>query len=297
MGLTFLRGHRRFIGVGRNPRPGNEMDLLEVFYRYPDQEACIAQFEAIRFNPDPFCPLCGGMSVARKADGARVGRWNCFDCKSSFNVLSGTIFSKTRIPLQKWFLAICLMTNAKKSLSSPQLARDIELTQPTALYLQQRIRAAMLTDAAPLLYGIVEADETYIGGKPRRSNRPEDHKPNPRGRGTKKTPVVGVVERGGRVVAKMATDLSGKAMVRFLKETVDPAGSLLMTDDYPGYRGVSKHMDHAVINHRRAYVDGQVHTNTIEGFWSLLKRAWYGTHHHYTVKFLPLYVAEGCWKS
>lgn len=146
------------------------MNLLRIFKRFPDQEACIEHLENIRFGETPYCPHCGSVSVARKCDGDRVGRWNCHACKSSFNVLSGTIFEKTRVPLQKWFLAIGLMVNAKKSVSSPQLARDLDLTRQTALYVQKRIRAQMAADQSGLLQGIVEADETYVGGKPRKAN-------------------------------------------------------------------------------------------------------------------------------
>ncbi len=155
------------------------MNLITVFRRFPDQQSCIEHLEDIRWGDDPHCPLCGAAHVARKCDGDRVGRWNCHDCKASFNVLSGTIFEKTRIPLQKWFLGIALMVNAKKSLSSHQLARDADLTQPTALYMQQRIRAAMAAEQAPLLQGIVEADETYVGGKPRKRNRRAGKNPPP----------------------------------------------------------------------------------------------------------------------
>ena len=118
---------------------------------------------------------------------------------------------KTRIPLQKWFLAIGLIVNAKKSLSSCQLARDLELNQKTAWYMQARIRVAMVQRERHLLQGIVEADETYIGGKPRKGNRREDDKPAKKGRGTSKRLIVGAVERGGRVVARSGTSLSSKA--------------------------------------------------------------------------------------
>ena len=104
------------------------MNITGVFYRFPDQEACIAHLEKVRWGDDPHCPHCGSTSVARKDDQGRVGRWNCHGCKSSFNVLSGTIFEKTRIPLQKWFLGIALIVNARKSLSSCQLARDLDMT-------------------------------------------------------------------------------------------------------------------------------------------------------------------------
>lgn len=274
------------------------MNLFNIFQRFPNQESCIEHLEAVRWGDRPSCPHCGSVNVARKNEGDRVGRWNCHDCKASFNVLSGTIMQKTKVPLQKWFMAIGLMVNAKKSLSSHQLARDLEMTQPTALFLQQRIRAAMAADEAPLLQGIVEADETYVGGKPRKANRSEDRKPAKRGRGTDKTPIIGAVERGGKVTARVATDLSGKGILRFFKETVDPLGTLLVTDEYKAYRAAARggKYQHAFINHSIAYVDGDTHTNTIEGFWSLLKRAWYGSHHHYSLDYTPLYVAEAAWK-
>ncbi len=203
---------------------------------------------------------------------------------------------KTRIPLQKWFLAIGLMVNAKKSISSCQLARDLNLTQQSALYMQHRIRAGMALEQKPMLQGILEADEVYIGGKPRKANRKEDRKPHKRGRGTSKTPVIGVVERAGNVTARVASNLTGKGILNFLKETVEPNGSVLITDGYKAYKAVQGYMPHAVIDHDILYADGLTHTNTIEGFWSLIKRAWYGSHHHYSKKNTGLFVAESCWK-
>ena len=273
------------------------MNLISIFDRFRDQEACIEHLENIRWGDNPHCPHCGSTHIARKGERHRVGRWNCHDCHASFNVLSGTIFEKTKVPLQKWFFAIGLMVNAKKSLSSCQLSRDLDVTQQTAWYVQQRIRSAMAADQGSLLHGIVEADETYIGGKPRKKNRRDnDDPPAPRGRATNKTPVIGAVERGGKVSARVATDLTGKGVLRFIKETVDPDGSLLITDEYGAYNAVRSHVQHAVINHSVAYADGETHTNTIEGFWSLLKRAWYGSHHHYSSHWMPLFIAEANWK-
>ncbi len=271
------------------------MDLIEVFEKFPTQTACIVYLENIRWPETPTCPHCHSDHVARKAEKGRIGRWNCHACHSSYNVLSGTIFEKTKVDLRKWFLAINLMLNAKKSLSSYQLARDIKTTHPTALYMQHRIRAAM-ADQDTILQGIIEADETYVGGKPRRTNTKDDHTPHPPGRGTKKTPVIGVVERGGSVVAKVATDLSGKGIVKFLKKHVTLPASLLVTDEYRGYHAVDGLMAHEVINHSQAYAVGDVHTNTIEGFWALIKRAWYGSHHHYSKTYMPLFIAETSWK-
>ena len=161
-----------------------------------------------------------------------------------------------------------------------------------------RIRVAMSesVDNQTLLHGIVEADETYVGGRPRKGNRRDDDTPSPRGRATAKTPVIGMVERGGRVVAKAESNLSGKGITKFVSRYMDREGSLLVTDEYKAYRALPVDIRRAVINHSRSYVDGPIHTNTIEGFWSLVKRAWYGSHHHYSKKYLPLYIAEACYK-
>ena len=270
------------------------MDLIKVFQRFPDHESCIEHLERVRWHDTPACPLCGSVTVARKAENDRIGRWNCHGCKSSFNVLSGTIFQKTKVPLQKWFLAISLVLNAKKSLSSHQLSRDLDLNQKTAWYLVMRIRQAMV-DEGTLLSGIVEADEAYIGGKPRKRNRRDDDTPNPRGRGTDKLPIIGAVERGGKVVAKPSLKVDVAALTSFLNETVDEA-SLLVTDSWIGYQQMRRHMRHITVDHATHYVDGLAHTNTIEGFWSLLKRAWYGTHHHYSKGFAIAYAVEACFK-
>ena len=219
------------------------MNLIDIFRKFPTEESCYAHLERVRFGQQAYCPHCGGIKVAHKADGDRVGRWNCHDCHGSFNVLSGTVFQKTRIPLQKWFLAIGLIVNAKKSISSCQLARDLDMTQQAAWYMQQRIRAEMATDQRDLLQGIVEADETYIGGKPRKGNKrdDDDNTQNPRGRGTRKTPVIGAVERHGNVVAKVADqpgDLTGRGILRFVQSSVDPEASILITDEFSAYRAI-----------------------------------------------------------
>lgn len=192
------------------------MTIFEVMEQYPTHESCIEFLESIRYKDGSYCPHCGSIKVARKAETRKgkeyesglvirekrlAGRWNCHDCKSSFNVLSGTIFQGTKIPLQKWFVAISIIMNAKKSLSSYQLSRHIGISQDSALYLMQRVRAEMAKDSKVLLKGIIEADETYVGGKPRKKNKRNDDddgedKPK-RGRGTQKTPVIGAIERGG----------------------------------------------------------------------------------------------------
>jgi len=169
------------------------------------------------------------------------------------------------------------------------------MRRPTVWRMMQRIRTAMAAseEESFLLFGIVEADETYVGGKPRKKNSNKDdndQNPNKRGRGTEKTSVIGVVERGGKVVARVAKpgDLSCKGINSFIKRFVDPSGSLLITDQFKGYNHINYLMHHAVVNHAVEYVNGIAHTNTIEGFWSLIKRAWYGSHHHYSKKYTSI---------
>jgi len=277
------------------------MNLLAIFSKFPDQEACIEHLERVRWGDSAHCPHCGSTKVARKAESERIGRWNCHDCQSSFNVLSGTIFEKTKLPLQKWFLAIGILVNAKKSVSSHQLARDLDLNQKSAWFMQQRIRAAMLTNEGELLQGIVEADETYVGGKRRRPNRRDDDNGTGKsagftGRGTKKVPVAGAIERSGRVVARVVENVGRTSLERFIRSHVDCDGAVLMTDEWSGYGRLHTTMRHAVVRHRECYAEGLIHTNTIEGFWSLVKRAWYGSHHRYSRRFMPLFIAEACWK-
>lgn len=278
------------------------MNLIEIMERFPDQESCIEHLEHIRWQGKPICPHCESEDVALKNETqeeskvGRTGRYNCHACRASFKVTQGTVFHGTKIPLQKWFLAIALMTNAKKSLSSYQLSRDLDLNQKTALFIQERLRAEMLKKTnAILLQGIIEADETYMGGKPRKENKKEDRKPAPRGRGTDKTAVIGVVERGGQVIAQVAENLTGRTILDFIKKAVRIEKSELITDEFYAYRQFATMMEHKVVNHKEQYVEGDKHTNTIEGFWSLLKRAWYGSHHHYTTLYMPLYVAERCY--
>ena len=270
------------------------MNLIHLCQQFPDQQACIAHLERLRWPVQAVCPLCGSDHVARKADKVRVGRWNCHDCKSRFNVLLGTIFRGTHLPLQTWFLAIALMVHTKKSLSSHQRARDLGLGQRSAWSMQQRIRQAMATDERHLLQGIIEADETYVGGKPRTKSQ---H--NKRGRGTPKVPVLGAVQRNGDVQAEVTDDTQGKTILAFIKRMVNPADAVLITDAYRAYRTAGETITDAVVDHQQGYVhpqDAGVHINTIEGFWGHLKRAWYGAHHRYTRRWMPLFVAEACWK-
>lgn len=277
------------------------MDITEVFQSFQTQEQATDYLERVRWRGRPTCPYCKAEEVCRHAspDRARM-RWQCKKCHRAFSATVGTIFHGTHIPLRDWFLLLALMLNAKKSASACQIARDLGIRRPTVWSMMHRARMAMANDPAQadLLYGIVEADETYVGGKPRRANRKEDRVENKRGRGTKKTPVIGLVERGGRVIAMPAKpgQLSAKGISKFVSRFVDKAGTLLITDEFGGYSKVSESVLHATVNHAVEYANGLIHTNTIEGFWALVKRAWYGQHHYYSVKYMPLYIAEACYK-
>ncbi len=271
------------------------MDLIRIFDQFPDQESCIEHLERVRWGNRPTCPKCGSERIGHRADG--IGRRNCHACHYSFTVLAGTIFSKTRTDLRKWFLAIALVLNAKKSISSPQLGRDLNVPQKTAYRMLMKLRSAMV-DEHDLMVGIVEADEAYIGGKPRKRNRhgDDDQPPAPRGRGTRKQPIIGVVERGGKVAAEPSARVRGKDLQAFIERHVDKDASVLITDQWPAYRRVGRTMRHAVVDHAARYVDGMIHVNTMESFWALLKRAWWGAHHHYSKRHAHAYVTEACYK-
>jgi len=272
--------------------------LIEIYRRFPTKEAAIAHLEQVRWPHGPECPLCGSTSTARHAEKGQTDRWQCWDCKRSFSATVGTIFHNSHVDLQRWFLLIALMLNAKKGLSAMQAARDLEMRRPTVWSMMHRIRGAMKDDGR-LLSGLVEMDEAYVGGKPRKRNRRDDDTNAPRGRATNKTPVVGAVERGGRVKAKMVSELAAADLNALAASWID-SKAVVTTDEYSGYNRLNNIVAHRVINHSVAYVDwdmfaaefGPTHTNTIESFWAIVKRAFVGQFHSVSVKYLPLYLKE-----
>ncbi len=274
------------------------MNVVEIMERFPDQESCMKHLEKIRWGDKVVCPRCESEHVRPRNESqrGRIGRWNCHDCRATFKATDGTIFQGTKTPLQKWFLAISLMANAKKSLSSFQLSRDIGVSQKTCWRIMMAIRTEM-AKGNPVLEGIVEADETYIGGKRRKDYDKEEGEPRKRGRGTAKDVVLGAVARGGEVVTEMVENIKGSTIAEFIKKHVKIEDTELYTDQFRGYNQVGEEVkNHETLNRSKKWEKGELHTNTIEGFWSFVKRAWYGTHHHYSTGYTPLYLAEACYK-
>ena len=265
------------------------MNIIKIFKMFPTQKDCINYLEKKRWDNQPYCPYCKSKNVNKSKDRYR---YFCNGCECSFSVTVNTIMHDTRLPLQKWFLAISLIANAKKGISSRQLARDLELPVKTAYSLCQRIRKAMLGQKSPLLKGIIEIDETYIGGKPRYRNGN-----NKRGRGTKKTMVVGAVQRKGNVIASPYDKFNQSKVRDMVIENIDLSNSSICTDEYRVYNKLHNLSKHSKVNHgRREYVNGETHTNTIEGFWALVERAHYGQHHHYSKRYTNHYIGEAVFK-
>lgn len=270
------------------------MNLLQLFTKFQDNQRAIEYLEQIRWRDGVICVYCNSNKTCRHKEQNKT-RWQCWNCKKSFSVTVGTIFHHSHVPLKKWFILIALMLNAKKGLSSLQASRDLGIPQVTTWSMMHRIRKAMATDQSELLKGIVEMDECYIGGKPRKENKKDDaDKSNPRGRGTKKEAVVGAVERNGNVkveqVSKMM--LNAKGLFAFVRKNMDITETLLVTDEYTGYSKINNKIAHYSINHSKEYVKGDIHTNTIESFWAILKRGIIGQFHKVSKKYLQKYLDE-----
>lgn len=264
------------------------MNIISIYKQFPTQDDCIDYLEKVRWNHNPQCPYCKSHNFTPMP---HEHRYHCNNCNTSYSVTVGTIFHKTKLDLQKWFFAISLILNAKKGISARQLARDIDVNKNTAWYMGMRIRRAMIEDRE-LMNGFVEIDETYVGGKPRKGDG-EVHK---RGRGTKKTPVVGMAERGGKVYAKVHKKLDSKNLAQLVREHVNIRNAIIIRDEYSGYIRLKLFSNNRVINHQKDYVDGDIHTNTIEGFWALLKRRIVVQYHKVSVRYLNRYICEFCYR-
>jgi transposase-like protein len=248
--------------------------LMEAIQYFSDPLTCIQFFAGLRWdNGEAVCPRCQSKRTSFLT--TRL-MWKCLDCKKQFSIKVGTIFEDSAIGLDKWLCAMFLIANCKNGVSSYEIARDVDVTQRTAWFMLQRIRHAMHTGTFEKLSGEVEADETFIGGKARNMHAAK-RADKIKGRGPEgKTIVMGVIERGGEVRATVVPTRRKGDIQKHVREHV-AAGSALYTDALKSYEGLDE-FQHEVIDHAVAYVDGKIHTNSMENFWSLVKRQLHGTY-------------------
>jgi len=259
------------------------MSLPELITRFDSEDKCRAYLERLRWPEGPTCPKCQGKDTARI--GGRESVIRCKGCDAQFTVTAGTVFNDSHLPLSKWFMATFILCESKKGVSALQLKRILGIGgYKTAWYLCHRIRSAMQETHKELLRGIVEIDETYIGGKPR-INRPRHEK----------QVVIGIRVRGGELRLIRAKEATSKAIRQIVQENVSQDVEVIITDEsaiYP-WAFQNQHKDvHKTIQHKSVYVVGDVHTNTVESAFSLLKRGIVGTWHKMSVKHLPAYLDE-----
>jgi transposase-like protein len=269
------------------------LTLDQINTRFASDETAREYIETILWPKGPVCPHCKNTDAKRiwkiqanPDKKIRAGLYRCAECNKEFTVTVGTIFEDSHIPLRKWLIAWYMICSSKKGISSLQLQRNLDLgSYRTALFMTHRIRHAiqdpMFNDK---LSGTIEADETYIGGKSKGKGR---HFMG------NKVPVFSLVERGGRVRSQVMKYVTGKNLKAALKSNVEPTATI-MTDELPAYRKAAKEFaSHQAVNHSAGeYVRGLAHTQSVDGFFSLLKRGVVGTFHHISEQHLPLYLAE-----
>jgi transposase-like protein/IS1 family transposase len=266
--------------------------LTDLMIAFQDPQTAIDHFKTIRWGGGIVCPYCEHDKAYTLS---RANKYRCAECSRNFSVTVGTIFENTKLPLRIWFGAIWLITNHPKGIASTTLARDLGITQKSAWFVLHRLRHAARTRSfnRPLT-GIVEADETYVGGKAINKHRGRS---GTKGGHSDKATVMGVVERGGEIIAKVLPKANKANMHEFLKANVDLNAEMLVTDSHPVYQRPMGYARHEIVNHQQGeYKRGEAHTNSIESIWALLKRQIIGTHHWVSPKHLEKYVQEMTWR-
>jgi transposase-like protein len=265
-------------------------NLLEAIRYFSDVDVATEFVAKLRWPNGPVCPRCGSVEHSYLST-RRI--WKCKGCKKQYSVKLGTIFEDSPLGFDKWLPAIWLTANSKNGISSHELARALGITQKSSWFMLHRIRLAMQTGSFDKLSGEVEADETYVGGKARNM-----HASKRKARGymggrsaSGKTPIAGLIERGGKARAKVVPNVTGDTLKTIVRDNVS-TGSTVYTDSWKAYFGLSDEYAHEVIDHAEQYVDGQVHTNGIENFWALLKRGLHGTYVSVDPRHLTRYLDE-----
>jgi transposase-like protein len=267
--------------------------LMEAIKQFSDPQVCHDFMVNFRWPGGVTCPYCGCVKLSfistRKV-------WHCKDCKKRFSVKVGTIMEDSPLPLEKWFAGIFLITNAKNGISSCEISRALDVTQKTAWFLLHRVRYIMDSGSMNKMTGSVEADETYIGGKAKNMHVDKRReKINGRG-GSGKTIVMGILERAAEmnvsnIRTKVVPDTTSNTLHAEIKANVE-TGAELNTDAHKGYRGLSEEYKHGWVDHAVKYVEGKIHCNGVENYWSLFKRMLHGTYTHVDPRHLQAYLDE-----
>jgi transposase-like protein len=272
-----------------SPRTTDPRTLLEAVRYFSDPEVALDFVRrAVWAEGTPVCPHCGSREAGFVAS-RRIWKCKARECRKQFSAKVGTIFEDSPLGWDKWLPAVWLIANSKNSISSHELARALGVTQKTSWFMLHRIRDAMTTGTFRKLDGEVEADETFIGGKA--GNMHKGRWEAGRGSGQNKTIIAGMVERGGEVRAKKVERIDAATLTDNLLANVE-IGADVFTDELVGYNELEQYYAHKTVDHSREYVRGIAHTNTIENFWSLLKRAIKGTQVHVSAEHLERYVTE-----
>ncbi len=269
-----------------------QMTIAQFEKMFPNEDACSAYLVAHRWPDGVRCPRCG-KSEKIAAVSTMAFKWQCYSCSPDsgyrFSEITGTIFENTNKDLRDWFRVIHMMMTSKKGISALQIQRVMGFgSYKTAHYMCMRVRAGMIDEEFQKLLGIVEVDQTYVGGKAKNRHVSKRGK----GRGEKGI-VVGAVERKGNIIARVINNTTSETLRGFVREAVSNKVSMICTDQLPAYDRLKREYFHRSVDHSKGlYVVGAIHTQTIEGFWSLVKRGVVGTFHKVSAKYLPLYVAE-----
>lgn len=254
-------------------------NLADFISAFPDEAACRAYFDRTRFAEGDFCPHCDHKKIHRFKD----GRYRCASCKKDFRIGTGTIFGESKLPLRKWFIAIYLLTTSKKGISSIELSEQVGVSQKTAWFMDHRIREAMKQSGGKLFGdGIVEVDETYIGGKHVRKDGFR-----------KKAPIFGMTERGGKIRAFAVPHRGTEVLLPTITKHVSKK-AFIMSDEARVYSKLPKvgFRWGAVKHGKKHWAHGDINTNSIESFWALFKRGHHGTYHTMSKKHLQRYIDE-----